>query len=647
MNLLRLSSYELRRFRQPLARLGLAFVLLVPLLYGALYLWSTWDPYGRLDDVPVAVVDEDEPVTVDGNDVDGGATLVEALKRDEIFDWQYVDLSEATDGLAAGRYLMVVYVPPDFSARLASGVTGTPERATVELRFDDANGYVFTTMAKTVQADLEQRIDQAATTAYFESVYGDIDRIRAGIDEASTGSGEVTAGVSTAQEGSAALVIELTALKDQSAALVPAAQQVSAGVTQLSTLVVPLAQQLIDAVAQVTAGVDTLAQSAAQLNTTIATGAASLANQSADVTAAVETLGQDPQVAQDPAYQALVAANAQLASTAAQAATLSQQVATDSQRIAVAAVTVSSQAPQLEQQVTSASGQVTQLTPQAQQVADSAAAVDAGVGTALTGAQELDTSMSQLVTESTQLSEDLDASLGQIPTQDAATRERNAEILGSPADVLVHVDNPAEVYGRGLAPFYFSIALWIFGIVALLILRPISARALASRARSLTVALAGWLPMLALGLVAAAILVVVVDVGLGLDPVHLAAFLGILALAVATFTALVQLCRVALGVAGNAVALVLLMLQLTSCAGIFPLPQLPAPFRFLHPLMPMTYLVDGLRISISGGPSDRFWRDVAVLAGILLVALAVTTLVVVRRRRWTVGRLKPQLQLEM
>jgi len=633
MNLLRLSSYELRRFRKPLARLGLAFVVLVPLLYGALCLWSGWDPYGRLDDVPVAVVNEDEPVTVDGKNVDGGATFVEGLQQDEIFDWQFVDVSEATDGLAAGRYLMVVYVPPDFSARLASGATGTPERATVELRFDDANGFTFTKMAETVQADLEQRIDQAATTAYFESVYGDIDRIRAGIDEASTGAGELTTG--------------LTALKEETAALVPAAQQASAGVTQLSTVVVPLAQQIVDAVPQITTGVDTLAQSASQLNTTIATGAASLATQSADVTAAIETLGQNPQVAQDPAYQVLVAANDQLTTTASQAATLSQQVATDSQRIAVAAATVSSQAPQLEQQVSSASGQVAQLTTQAQQVADSAASVDAGVGTALTGAQELDTSIGQLVAGSTQLSDSLDASLGQIPTQDVATRERNAEILGSPADVVVQVDNAAEVNGRGLAPFYFSIALWIFGIVALLILRPISVRALASRARSLTVALAGWLPLLAVGLVAAAILVVVVDVGLGLDPVHLAALLGIVALAVAAFTALVQLCRVAFGVAGNAVALVLLMLQLTSCAGIVPLPTLPAPFRFLHPSMPMTYLVDGLRISISGGPSDRYWRDMAVLAGFLVVALAVTTLVVVRRRRWTVERLRPQLQLEL
>ena len=39
-------------------------LILVPLLYGALYLWSNWDPYGRLDKVPVAVVNSDTGIPV-------------------------------------------------------------------------------------------------------------------------------------------------------------------------------------------------------------------------------------------------------------------------------------------------------------------------------------------------------------------------------------------------------------------------------------------------------------------------------------------------------------------------------------------------------------------------------------------------------
>ena len=50
---IKLAGFELRRFKGPLPIIALLFLLLVPSLYGALYLWSNWDPYGRLDQVPI------------------------------------------------------------------------------------------------------------------------------------------------------------------------------------------------------------------------------------------------------------------------------------------------------------------------------------------------------------------------------------------------------------------------------------------------------------------------------------------------------------------------------------------------------------------------------------------------------------------
>ncbi|BFO20761.1 hypothetical protein SHKM778_71490 [Streptomyces sp. KM77-8] len=56
-----LAALELRRFgRGKLPRAALVALLVLPLLYGALYLWSFWDPYGRLDRIPVALVNDDQ-----------------------------------------------------------------------------------------------------------------------------------------------------------------------------------------------------------------------------------------------------------------------------------------------------------------------------------------------------------------------------------------------------------------------------------------------------------------------------------------------------------------------------------------------------------------------------------------------------------
>jgi hypothetical protein len=76
----------------------------------------------------------------------------------------------------------------------------------------------------------------------------------------------------------------------------------------------------------------------------------------------------------------------------------------------------------------------------------------------------------------------------------------------------------------------------IFGITGFLILRPISKRALASRAGTLPVAPAGWLPPVVTCVVAGLVLYLVMDVGLGLDPVHPWQMIGLTSLAAATFT---------------------------------------------------------------------------------------------------------------
>ena len=184
-------------------------------------------------------------------------------------------------------------------------------------------------------------------------------------------------------------------------------------------------------------------------------------------------------------------------------------------------------------------------------------------------------------------------------------------MLSSPADVQVTIDNPANFYGRGLAPFFFAIAIWVFGISVFLVMRPISGRALAGRARRrgspspVGCRFRDGRARLA-------------------DPARrrLArprarsgehrGSIGVVLLAAACFTAIAHLLRTWLGVVGSALTLVLLMVQLTSAGGLYPVETLPAPFRAIHQLIPMTYLVDALRITFTGGPTDHLWRDVAV-----------------------------------
>jgi putative membrane protein len=641
-----LAWFEIKRFRSPLQRLALAFVVLVPLLYGGLYLWSNWDPYGKLDQIPVAVVNEDQPVTVNGQTVDAGRLFTDELRRDPIFDWHFVDRDEAARGVGDTDYYFEISVPSDFSRKLASGADNRPERARMLITLDDANGYIVGKMAQTVQSELENKISAAAVSAYFQSVFDDLEQLRDGVGKAADGAAQLRDGAATAEKGSADLSGGIGELKTGADKLAPGAQQVSDGVSTIADVVVPAANTIADALpsftrtaADASSAADALAGTAAQAAGAVAGGADSVQGE-------VTALGQaHPELAGDPAYQELVRVTGTAAGYANQVSASATTVKTATATVDGHAQQLAKDAPALQQQVRDAAGRISALDAGAKEVASGAAQLDTGLGTAATGANSLHGGIAKLASGATDLASGLTDAEKRIPVLSDDQKESNAATLASPVDVATENLHPAVSYGRGLTPFFFAIALVVFGITAFLILRPVSARALASRAGDVTVALAGWLPPALCCVVGGLVLFVVLDVFLGLDPVHTWAMIGLVVLAALAFTAIAHLLRTWLGGVASAVILVLLLLQLTTCAGTYPYETLPGFFRALHPLLPMTYFVDGLRVTITGGNGAHLLRDTLVLGGFLVVALGLTTLVVHGKREWTIGKLKPDLSI--
>ena len=124
----RLAALELKRFgRGKLPRAALVAVLLLPLLYGALYLWSFWDPYGQLDKIPVALVNDDKGATASGKKIAAGDEITKGLRASKVFEWHEVSEAEARKGVEDGTYYLSLTMPEDFSARIASSSGDSPE----------------------------------------------------------------------------------------------------------------------------------------------------------------------------------------------------------------------------------------------------------------------------------------------------------------------------------------------------------------------------------------------------------------------------------------------------------------------------------------------------------------------------------------
>lgn len=86
-----------------MSKVALVALVLVPVLYGGLYLWANQDPYSSLDKVPAALVVADQGATVDGKPVDYGTDVAKDVLDDASFDWHEVSSVEARTGPRTAR----------------------------------------------------------------------------------------------------------------------------------------------------------------------------------------------------------------------------------------------------------------------------------------------------------------------------------------------------------------------------------------------------------------------------------------------------------------------------------------------------------------------------------------------------------------
>lgn len=352
-------------------------------------------------------------------------------------------------------------------------------------------------------------------------------------------------------------------------------------------------------------------------------------------------LAANPDLADDPNFKAL---RAQIDAATSDAAA-ADAVGAAAKTIAAQASSITARAGDARDQVDAAVDKVDQLDRGANEVAAGAKRLRTATREAHTGAAKLSRGNGQLATGAATLANKLTDAYKKVPAADAQARARNAEVLGNPVDVQSSNLHPAKVYGRGVAPFFLSIGLWVFGLIAYFLLRPVAGEALASGLRSPTVAMAAWLPAAMVGTVAATVLFAIAELGLGLDADQPVLLLGLLWLTIWTFVAIDHALRLNFGVVGDVLSLVLLVVQLGGSGGLYPLQISPEIFQIIHPILPMTYTVDAFRYAISGGETAHLTRDIIVIAGFFAVALASSVWAVARQRQWTLARLKPELEL--
>ena len=251
-------------------------IIAIPTIYTTLFLGSMWDPYGKVDHLPVAIVNEDKPVTYNNETLEIGNEMVDSLKDNDSLDFHFVSSKEAKDGLKNGTYYMVITIPEDFSANASTVLDEHPRKMVLDYETNPGTNYIASKLSETALNKIRTSVADTVTKTYTETVFDQIVTVGEGMTEASDGAGQLADGAIQLADGNNTITTNLNVLANSSLTFKDGADTLHVGLKKYTDGVAQLddgSKKLKDGLSTLNNGASALASGVSQLSS----GSSSLA----------------------------------------------------------------------------------------------------------------------------------------------------------------------------------------------------------------------------------------------------------------------------------------------------------------------------------------------------------------------------------
>lgn len=159
--------------KNPVVLIVLCALIILPSLYSVINVYACWDPYEDTDNIEYIIVNNDQPVTVNGTTYNYGQMVVDELQDNNNFDWVYKDEDEARDLVKNGSNYAAIIIPDDFTENVLSVYSGNPTQANIEYLDNDKTSPVapkITSKAATnVVTEINDKINEEYNTRNYVS----------------------------------------------------------------------------------------------------------------------------------------------------------------------------------------------------------------------------------------------------------------------------------------------------------------------------------------------------------------------------------------------------------------------------------------------------------------------------------------------
>ncbi|PWW27781.1 putative membrane protein [Cytobacillus oceanisediminis] len=665
-------------------------VLFIPILYSGMFLWAFWDPYDHLEDLPVAIVNEDTGAIFEDKELKLGNELVEKLKESKDFDFRFVEKEKGYKNLENQKYYMLVEIPEDFSKNATTLLNDSPEKMKLIYVPNESYNFLSAQIGGTAVDKIKESLSDKVTETYAETMFEKIGELSDGLGQASEGANKISEGAAELKAGSLTLQEKLALLADKSiefqggiSSASKGSQEIAAGARSLSDGMGQLeegqvklreastglesgTEELSAGISQVKEGIFTINEKfpvvisgTEQLQTGAKTLSSSLEQWESEAqklnsgAAQLEQklqgfISQLPEESEERAE--LTAVLNQLKTGSAQLAQSAGKLSAGGEEISQKAGQLNDGQKQLQQgvhQLTVGSSELETGSQQlvkghkefqtgmdmfgqrfkearkgADRLAEGTAELSRGLGLLSQGsnafaggARQLEDGAISIAEGNSKIYEGSSELAGKLAegAEKATLANANDETFNMMADP-VKVDNEkmSEVpnYGTGFAPYFLSLGLFV-GALLLSIVFPMREPADIPRS-GVSWFLGKFLILCGAGIIQALIAAFILLWGLGLEVQSVPLFILYTIITSLTYISLIQFLVTAFGDPGRFAAIIILILQLTTSAGTFPLELIPNALQPINAFLPMTYSVSGFKAVISSGNLD-FIRENAMI----------------------------------
>ena len=627
----------------------IAAVLIIPFMYSFFYLKAYWNPYGEgnIDNIPVAIVNNDEG--------DNGEKVITNIKNSKKLKISTVSDEKASDGLYNKKYYAVITIPKDFSESMESASTPNKKHATITYAPNQKSNYLASQIINNVVSAVEKNLDNTVNSTIVDSLASTIKDVPSKLETISNGFEQLEEGTTKLQDGSNSLANGTNSLKSNYEEFNTGIKNIKDGIETLNSSTANFSS--------LSSGLNELVTGAANLkagNDQFSTGFnayVSGVNTALNYTDSLVTLINAsicPKVQNNTATKEEIkmCAIAQGMSTPSEKTgntTTLNYLKISGQKLQNANTSVSAGINELNNKVTpllsvndkikQLQGGVNTLLNGANTLYDSSLQIRNGIATLNDGATTLNAGIKTLNSSVKGAKEELNTNI--TTTKEEVKKVDNlSDYSKEPVTVKTKAVNEISSYGTAFSPFFISISLWVGCLMMYIVLYYDKEERFKKLSISNKNRLQRTLCYHGLATLSAIILGILLMTLLDFEITNIFLYFISIILVANTFMAIIETLIINFKDIGKFIALILLVLQLAAAGGTFPIETVTKGFRFLNPVLPMTYTINLLRESLVTIEKSLLTKNILVVVAIMIVFMSINIIVDITKQKKKVNRSK-------